>query len=38
MVKHADLLIFDLINIKKHIKEDYKKYNSKLHLLLMVLM
>ena len=27
MVKHADLLICDSINIEKYIKEDYKKYN-----------
>ncbi len=29
MVKHADLLICDSINIEKYIKEDYKKYNPK---------
>ncbi|NFI94746.1 glycosyltransferase family 1 protein [Clostridium botulinum] len=29
MVKHADLLICDSKNIKKYIKEDYKKYNPK---------
>lgn len=27
MVKHADLLICDSINIEKYIKESYKKYN-----------
>ena len=27
MVKHADLLICDSLNIEKYIKEDYKKYN-----------
>lgn len=27
MVKHADLLICDSVNIEKYIKEDYKKYN-----------
>lgn len=27
MIKHADLLICDSINIEKYIKEDYKKYN-----------
>ena len=27
MVKHADLLICDSINIEKYINEDYKKYN-----------
>ena len=27
MVKHADLLICDSINIEKYIKDDYKKYN-----------
>lgn len=27
MVKHADLLICDSINIENYIKEDYKKYN-----------
>lgn len=27
MVKHADLLICDSINIEKYIKEDYSKYN-----------
>ena len=27
MVKHADLLVCDSINIEKYIKEDYKKYN-----------
>ena len=27
MVKYADLLICDSINIEKYIKEDYKKYN-----------
>lgn len=29
MVKHADLLICDSVNIEKYIKEDYKKYNPK---------
>lgn len=29
MVKHADLLICDSINIEKYIKEGYKKYNPK---------
>ena len=29
MVKHADLLVCDSINIEKYIKEDYKKYNPK---------
>lgn len=29
MVKHADLLICDSINIEKYIKSDYKKYNPK---------
>lgn len=29
MVKHADLLICDSINIEKYIKEDYKQYNPK---------
>ena len=29
MVKHADLLICDSLNIEKYIKEDYKKYNPK---------
>lgn len=29
MIKHADLLICDSINIEKYIKEDYKKYNPK---------
>lgn len=29
MVKHADLLICDSINIEKYIKETYKKYNPK---------
>lgn len=29
MVKHADLLICDSINIEKYIKEDYQKYNPK---------
>lgn len=29
MVKHADLLICDSINIEKYIQEDYKKYNPK---------
>ena len=29
MVKNADLLICDSINIEKYIKEDYKKYNPK---------
>lgn len=29
MVKHADLLICDSINIENYIKEDYKKYNPK---------
>ena len=28
MVKHADLVICDSINIEKYIKEEYKKYNS----------
>lgn len=27
MVKHADLLVCDSINIEKYIKEDYKRYN-----------
>ncbi len=27
MVKHADLLVCDSINIQKYIKEDYKQYN-----------
>lgn len=27
MVKHADLLICDSVNIEKYIKQDYKKYN-----------
>lgn len=27
MVKHADLLVCDSINIEKYIKEDYKQYN-----------
>lgn len=27
MVKHADLLICDSVNIEKYIKEDYKQYN-----------
>ncbi len=27
MVKHSDLVICDSINIEKHIREDYKKYN-----------
>ena len=27
MVKHAELLICDSVNIEKYIKEDYKKYN-----------
>lgn len=27
MVKHADLLICDSLNIERYIKEDYKKYN-----------
>lgn len=27
MVKHADLLVCDSVNIEKYIKEDYKKYN-----------
>lgn len=27
MVKHADLIICDSINIEKYIKEEYKKYN-----------
>lgn len=29
MVKHADLLVCDSINIEKYIKEDYKQYNPK---------
>ena len=29
MVKHADLLICDSINIEKYIKEDYRQYNPK---------
>lgn len=29
MVKYADLLICDSLNIEKYIKEDYKKYNPK---------
>lgn len=29
MVKHADLLICDSVNIEKYIKEDYKQYNPK---------
>ena len=29
MVKNADLLVCDSINIEKYIKEDYKKYNPK---------
>lgn len=29
MVKHADLLICDSINIEKYIQEDYKKYSPK---------
>lgn len=29
MVKYADLLICDSINIEKYIKEDYKQYNPK---------
>lgn len=29
MVKHADLLICDSLNIEKYIKEDYKRYNPK---------
>ena len=29
MVKHADLLVCDSVNIEKYIKEDYKKYNPK---------
>lgn len=29
MVKHADLLICDSMNIEKYIKEDYKQYNPK---------
>lgn len=29
MVKHADLLICDSINIEKYIQEDYKQYNPK---------
>lgn len=29
MVKHADLLVCDSINIEKYIKEDYKEYNPK---------
>lgn len=27
MVKHADLLVCDSVNIEEYIKEDYKKYN-----------
>ena len=27
MVKHADLLVCDSVNIEKYIKEDYKQYN-----------
>ena len=29
MVKHADLLICDSVNIEKYIQEEYKKYNPK---------
>ena len=29
MVKHADLLVCDSVNIEKYIKEDYKKYTPK---------
>lgn len=29
MVKHADLLVCDSINIENYIKEDYKQYNPK---------
>ena len=29
MVKHADLLVCDSVNIEKYIKDDYKKYNPK---------
>lgn len=29
MVKHADLLICDSVNIEKYIKEDYKEYHPK---------
>lgn len=29
MVKHADLLVCDSLNIEKYIKEDYKRYNPK---------
>lgn len=29
MVKHADLLVCDSVNIEKYIKEDYKNYNPK---------
>lgn len=29
MVKHAELLICDSVNIEKYIKEDYKKYSPK---------
>lgn len=29
MVKHADLLVCDSINIEKYIKEDYKQHNPK---------
>ena len=29
MVKHADLLICDSINIERYIKKDYRKYNPK---------
>ena len=29
MVKHADLLIRDSVNIEKYIQEEYKKYNPK---------
>ena len=32
MVKHADLLICDSINIEKYIKEDYKNIIRKLHI------
>ena len=29
MVKHADLLVCDSVNIENYIKEDYKQYNTK---------
>lgn len=29
MVKHADLLVCDSVNIEKYIQEDYKQYNPK---------